>query len=176
MSASVQTVETRATVAPASCALSRSALRADAGEDRDRDLRPLGDGRGRRREQLGVGVQRPAVLDRARAQSVAVPDGDRPHARAIERARDGLDLLDAVLVRDRVRAVAQRRVDDPHGRPACSRRSLGVQLRDAHGGGGHDVEVAGIRREIVACALDLEHHRDDAVGDQRGAVRRYPGT
>ena len=52
-------------------------------------------------------------------------DGDRPHAGPVERPRDRLDLVDAVLVRDRVRAVAQRRVDDPDRSliaptPACS--------------------------------------------------------
>jgi hypothetical protein len=55
-----------------------------------------------RRQELGVGVQGTAVLNRIRAQPVPVADGDRPHPGTVERTGDGLDLVHAVLMGDRV--------------------------------------------------------------------------
>ena len=38
-------------------------------------------------------------------------------------------------------------------------RADGDPLGDLQGGRGHDVEVAGVRRQVVRGALDLEEHR-----------------
>jgi hypothetical protein len=48
----------------------------------------------------------------------------------------------------------------------------GEALADPGRGGGHDVEVARVRRQEVAGPLDLDEHRDagKAAGHRRGAV------
>ena len=50
---------------------------------------------------------------------------------------------------------------------------LGEGLADAQRGGGHDVEVAGVRRQVVARALDLDRVavRDDAGHKQAMALQ-----
>src|SRR4030095_6266467 len=44
---------------------------------------------------------------------------------------------------------------------------LCAQLGSARGGGGHDVQVAGVLRKVIAQALDLQEHRDAAVVEHR---------
>src|SRR5215470_3245820 len=64
-------------------------------------------------QQLLVGMQRPHVLNRRRAEPVAVTHADRVHASLIKLARDQLDLSGRVAVLDAVRSVAQSRVKQP---------------------------------------------------------------
>ena len=140
-------------------------LGADPGQDGDRDLGALDHLAAADRSSASECSGR-AVLDRARPQAVAVADGDGPHAGPIERFGDGSHLVDPVTMGDRVepsRSVVSTT------RTVVARRSspCGVQFGDPHGGRGHDVEVAGVRGQVVARALDLDHHRRQAVGDQR---------
>ena len=92
-------------------------LGADAGQDRDRDLRALDDAR-RRAESSSASEcsGRPYWIELAPSPSPCPTAIAQTPARSSARAT-GLDLVDAVAVRDRVRAVAQRRVDDPDRRP-----------------------------------------------------------
>ena len=87
----------------------------------------------RRCQQLGVGVGCEAVLARACPEPVAVTDRDGPDTGIVEHLRDGRDLVGRVLVRDRVRAVAHRRVDEANrhaatGWFACSSATLTAAL------------------------------------------------
>jgi hypothetical protein len=47
-------------------------------------------------------MQRSAILDRAGAEPATVPDRDRPYAGTVKRLRDPRDLIDGILMRDRV--------------------------------------------------------------------------
>jgi hypothetical protein len=87
-------------------------LGADARLERHREPGPLDHPPGGG-QQLVVGVQRAHVLDGGGAEAVAVPHSDGVHAGLVEPSRDQLDLLRRVAVPDAVRAVPQRRVEQP---------------------------------------------------------------
>ena len=92
------------------------------------------------------------------------------------------DLVVGELVAFVVRAVPQRRVRDPDvpdGRsaghrapPATGKRFFGDLLADLGGRGGHDVEVARVRRQVIPGALDLDERGDHglAAGVHRRVV------
>ena len=128
-------------------------------------------------------VVREAVVEGRPAQPVAVGHLDDRHAGGVQRRDDGAHLVLGELVALGVRAVAQRRVGHAgrrvgprHGtRRSCPReRSSPSRLcrrspRRPGGRGGHDVQVAGVRRQVVARALDL-----DEDGDHGLAARSWP--
>src|SRR6266508_3276835 len=89
MSASVQCVATRATLAPSACARRRRASVPMPGSS-----------------SAAIRARRAAVLDRGAADAVAVRDLDRVDAGAVEPRGDGRDLLGRELVADGVHAVA----------------------------------------------------------------------
>ena len=131
MSASVQTVDTRTTEAPASWAARRSSLvpipgsRAVAIRLRRHHLGGGGD-------QVGVRAAGEAVLARAGAEAVAVADGHRPDAGVVECSGHRRHLLGRELVRDRVRAVADGGVDDfDRSRGAHHRGALAAAIISA---------------------------------------------
>src|SRR5207249_9165405 len=84
---------------------------ADARQQQRRDLRVLDDA-GHRFDPLDVGVRAEAVVEAAALQAVAVRDLDRIDPGLVERAGDAARVLQAVLVADRVAAIAQRHVGD----------------------------------------------------------------
>ena len=116
-------------------------------------------------------VQAEAVVERAAAEAVAVADLDHRHPGAVEGVHDGRHLVHGELVGVGVGAVPQGRVGDadvefvgvgPGARVASSvgivrsDQSPGHLLADLGGGRRHDVEVAGVGRQEVAGALDLD--------------------
>ena len=111
------------------------------------------------------------VVERRPAEAVAVGDLDHGHTGGVERGDDVAHVLLGELVSLGVRSVAQRRVGHPHvegvgvrhQRP-CRTDVLALHVSgdlvaDLCRGRGHDVEVAGVRREEVAGALDLDEDR-----------------
>ncbi len=81
----------------------------DAGEQQrcqDAVLKHLG----YRADPLPIGVSPEAIVEARPLQPVAVRDLDRIDLRAVQRPRDRLHMIEAVLVADRVHAVAQRDV------------------------------------------------------------------
>ena len=131
--------------------------------------------------QIGfVGSGRAAVLDAGAAEAVAVRDLDRVDAGVVHRRGDRGHLLGRELMGDRVHAVAERRVDDSHefrhGRLLLRVEDvLGQLLGHADGGGGDDVEIAGILGQMIAGAFDLDHRRDEAILDQRRHAEAIAG-
>ena len=112
----------------------------------------------RGRDQLASSAcaERPYWIEEP-PSAVAVRDLDDGARRRVERRGDARDLLGGELVAHGVHAVAQRRVDErDHAHAAAAPRAQ--PLADPRGGRGHDVEVAGVERQEVAGALDLEQH------------------
>ena len=122
-------------------------------------------------DPLPVGVGAGPVVDRAAGEAVAVGDLDRVDAGGVEGGDDALDVVWGDAVADGVHAVAQGDVlDEDRGAHRLASLRGGDPLGHLQRGGGHDVEVAGVRRQVVGGALDLEEHRD-LVG-RRGPRRR----
>ena len=153
-------------------------LGADTGQHQEGDLGFLGR-LGRQLDQLLLGGLGEPVVEARPAQPVAVGDLDDRHAGGVQRRDDRADLVLGELVALVVRPVAQRRVGHPdvpdrveedvvgaHAwPPAVSSRSrfLGDLLADLGGRGGHDVQVARVRRQVVARTLDLDEGGDHRV-------------
>ena len=121
------------------------------------------------------------VLDGRGAEAVAVADADRVHAGRVEPAGDRSDLLAACS--DARSRASRRGASSPAAGSAAAgaspsslmlSRLVRVQLRDPDGGRGHDVEVPGVRRQVVAGALDLDEDRD--AGRRRRAARSPGGS
>ena len=156
------------------CAL-EIGLGADAGQDRDRDLRALRPRRpprrAARRRSAGAGrtgsSSRPARR-RARRRSPTRPRG-RARARRSRPGRRGSWC--AIACEPSRSVVSTIRTAGPVLTRAASAYSSATRTA----ADGHDVEVAGVGGKVVTCALDLEHHRDDAVGDQRGGGQAVAG-
>ncbi len=131
------------------------------------------------------GVRREAVVEGGPAEAVAVGDLDDRDAPAPSRAPTmASDLFDGELVTLVVGAVAQAgvgqsRISSPNGSspwmptrcrsalmswrsspPRSQKLRRAMFLADLGGCGRHDVEVAGVRRQEVACAFDLDEDRD----------------
>ena len=98
---------------------------------------------------------REAVVERRAAEPVAVGDLDDRHAGVVERADGVAHLALGELVRHRVAAVAQRRVGDADVRrhAALPSRASARRSPDRARRRGHDVQVAGVRRQEVPGAL-----------------------
>ena len=84
---------------------------ADAGQQQGRDLGVL-DGVGHGLDPFEIGMRAEAVVEAGALQAVAVGDFDGIDLGLVERASDLHGLLDAVLVANGVRAVAQGDVGD----------------------------------------------------------------
>ena len=184
-SASVQWVATRMVCTPR---LVRHLQVIDGADARQQQGRHLGllHQRDHGAQVFLVGVRRKAVVDRGAAQAVAVGHFDQRHAGRVQAAGDGYHLLQRHLVALGVHAVAQGHVVDGdflaceiHGvslrfkrRRAASVQCagqdfFGEHLGGARGGGGHDVEVAGVLGQVVAQALDLQVDRDALAVEHR---------
>jgi hypothetical protein len=146
---------------------------ADAGQEQGGDLCVLHHA-GHRLDPLEVGMGAEAVVEAAALQAVAVGDLDRIDLRFVEGARDLLGLFDAVLVADRMAAVAQRHVRNIDFRVhACcpsggqgrgGEHACGHAFGRAQGCAGHDVQVAGIGGQVVGGALDFQEDRGLQAG------------
>ena len=167
MSASVQTVETRATVARRRRGRSRGRAwcRCPAGSRR-RSARarttPRRPRAARRRSAAGgrTGSSSRRARRRGRPRSPTPRRGRAPVRRVVTWSTR---YWCAIAWEPSRRVVSTILTADGALIAAASR----VQLGDADGGRGHDVEVAGVRRQVVAGTLDLDHHGREAVGDQR---------
>ena len=162
-----------------------SSLVPTPGQHQEGDLGALR-GLGRDLDQLLLRRLGEAVVERGAAEAVAVGHLDHRDAGGVERLDDVVHLLGGELVPLVVRPVAQAGVGQPEVElaprlvavgagpgPGQSRVSAGRLMRapsprshragdvlaDLRGGGGHDVEVAGVRRQVVARALDLDEDR-----------------
>ena len=142
-------------------------------------------------DQLLLRGVREAVVEARPAEPVAVGHLEHRHPGLVEGGDDRAHLLGGELVALVVRAVAQAGVGQADvevvattcGRARSARglrrRSvltsrLGHPFSRARRRGGHDVEVAGVRRQEVARALDLEE--DAHLGLATGRRRRVGRT
>ncbi len=165
-------VATRTEVTPRSWARSRLSIVPMPGSSSVVSRALLDDGRDRA-DPLGVGVRAGAVGQCRAGQPVAMRDLDRVDARGVQRGRDVGHLLEGVPVPHGVHAVPQRDVLDvdlwsdrrvgghratPAATPRSRRRAARQPLADPQRRRGHDVEVAGVGRQVVGGALDLEEH------------------
>ena len=157
--------------APARCASLRLSHGADAGQQQRCDLRARRAGHGLDPFQVGVCAE---SVDAARTgQSVAVGDLDRIDSGGVQGACDRVHLLDAVLVADRVHAVAQGDVADVDvAGSCCGSGGFGawVAMRSAVAlaARGHDVEVSGVGGQVVRGAGNFEQHGDAGAGELAG--------
>ena len=141
-------------------------LGAEAGQHERGDLRLLGlvDGGG---DQRPLVLEGESVVERRSAEAVAVGDLDDRHAGTVESGDDAAHHLLVELVTLGVRSVTQRRVGDADVELVRVRHQVldlhhvtSDLLTDLRRGGRHDVEVAGVRRKVVAGPLDLDEDRN----------------
>ena len=175
-SASVQWVATRIVFTPQSTAIRRCSTVPMPGQQQRRDARAL-HARDDGAQVLLVGVQREAVVDRRAAEAVAVGHLDERHARR-RRARVATATICSSVMRWRFGCIPSRRRHVVERDAACLARSIRAHDRAILSAkssavrtrrGGHDVEVAGVLRQVVAEPLHL-HEGADAPPVEDGAV------
>jgi hypothetical protein len=142
---------------------------ADAGQQQRGDLGVL-DHVGHGFDPFQIGVRAEAVVEARALQAIAVGDFDRVDLGLVQGAGDVLHVLQGILVTDGVAAVAQGHVGDVDFsyrhvallRPVASTAPC---ARRWPGGGGHDVEVAGVGRQVMGGAFDFEEDRGLQAGE-----------